>query len=112
MALNTQEQILIEQRVTNEAKSAVVAYLLWFFAGGLGGHRFYLGATGSAVTILVLSVLGVLTLIFGIGFVFLMVVGLWLLVDLFLIPGMVDRHRQDVRNRLASQMVVSGRIDG
>ncbi|WP_394002502.1 NINE protein [Xanthobacter versatilis] len=25
-------------------KSAVVAYLLWFFLGGLGGHRFYTSA--------------------------------------------------------------------
>ena len=34
MSISTQEQILIEQRVTNEAKSIGVAYLLWFFLGG------------------------------------------------------------------------------
>src|SRR5690349_1865524 len=43
MTLSTQEQMLIEQRVANEAKSTGLAYVLWFFLGGLGMHRFYLG---------------------------------------------------------------------
>ena len=62
MGLSTQEQILIEQRVMNEAKSAGAAYLLWFFLGTLGAHRFYLGKTGSGVAQLLLFVLGWLTL--------------------------------------------------
>ena len=42
MALSVQEKILVEQRVTNEAKSIVLAYLFWFFVP-LGVHRLYLG---------------------------------------------------------------------
>nr|WP_272213887.1 hypothetical protein [Marinicella sp. W31]MDC2879836.1 hypothetical protein [Marinicella sp. W31] len=34
MGLTTEEQILIEQRVTNGAKSAAAAYLLWFLSAG------------------------------------------------------------------------------
>lgn len=34
-----------------------VAYILWFFLGGLGGHRFYLGKTGSAVGLLILTLI-------------------------------------------------------
>ena len=30
-------------------KSVVVAYLLWFFFGWAGGHRFYAGKIGSGV---------------------------------------------------------------
>ena len=39
-----------------QKKSAVIAYLLWFFAGPVGAHRFYLGRTGSAVMLLILTV--------------------------------------------------------
>ncbi|MGH9807487.1 MAG: TM2 domain-containing protein, partial [Terriglobia bacterium] len=36
-------------------KTALVAYLLWFFVGIFGGHNFYLKRTGVAVTQLILS---------------------------------------------------------
>jgi len=82
-------------------KSAGVAYLLWFFTGGLGGHRFYLGRTGSAVAQLVLSILGwLLMLAAGVGLLFLAPLGVWLLVDLFLIPGVVASRNGDLMTRL------------
>ena len=37
-------------------KTAVTAYLLWFFVGLFGGHNFYLKRTGVAVTQLILSI--------------------------------------------------------
>ena len=57
-------------------KSTVVAYLLWFFLGGLGIHRFYLGRPISGIFYL-LTVGG-----FAIGWI----------IDLFLIPGMVRQE--------------------
>jgi TM2 domain-containing membrane protein YozV len=108
MPLSTQEQILIEQRVANEAKSTGAAYLLWFFLGGLGAHRFYLGRVGSGVVMFVLFVVGWITLVAGIGAIFLVVVGIWVLVDAFLIPGMVQGHKQAVRQALSMQSLVSG----
>lgn len=59
MDLSTAEQMLIEQRVTNDAKTSGVAYILWLFLGGLGAHRFYIGRPGSALAILALMILGV-----------------------------------------------------
>ena len=59
-------------------KSAGVAYLLWFLAGGFGGHRFYIGRTGSAVTQLLLSFFGWTTIWFlGFGLLFLIPLGIW-----------------------------------
>ena len=107
MGLSTQQQILIEQRVTNEAKSAGVAYLLWFFLGTLGVHRFYLGRKGSGLVRLHLTIVGWLTIVFVIGFFLLALMGIWLFVDLFLIPGMVMKQKDDVRARLTTQVLVT-----
>lgn len=89
MTLSTQQQILIEQRVTNEAKSIGAAYLLWFFLWFFSAHRFYLGRPGTAV-------LQILSYFILIGFI-------WLLVDAFLIPGMIQQQKDEVRRRLTSE---------
>ncbi|QIB36158.1 TM2 domain-containing protein [Ancylobacter pratisalsi] len=81
-------------------KSMGVAYLLWFFLGGMGGHRFYCGRTGSAVAQLMLTVFGLILAAVGVGLVLLVGVGLWVLVDAFLIPGWIAGHN----NLLAHQL--------
>ena len=71
-------------------KTALVAYLLWFFLGLLGGHNFYLKRTGVAVAQLILSItiVGILITFF------------WVLVDAFLISGWVRNQN----NLLAAQL--------
>ena len=69
-------------------KSIGLAYVLWFFFGQLGIHRFYLKRTGTGIVQLILGVLGWILSAFGIGFVLLGILWLWLLIDIFLIPGM------------------------
>jgi TM2 domain-containing membrane protein YozV len=71
-------------------KTALVAYILWFFLGLFGAHNFYLGRTGVAVAQLILS----LTIV---GMVITII---WALVDAFLIPGWVRRQN----NLLAAQL--------
>ena len=71
-------------------KTALVAYLLWFFLGWFGGHNFYLERTGVAVTQLILS-LTVVGLVITI---------IWVLVDAFLIPSWVRQQN----NLLAAQL--------
>lgn len=72
-------------------KSAGVAYLLLIFLGGFGAHRFYLGQTGTGVVQLMLGLLGWLTL-----FLTWIPLGIWLIVDLFLIPGNVRDHNMKI----------------
>ena len=62
-------------------KSKLAAGLLQIFLGGWGIGRFYLGSTSIAVTQLVLTVIGIVTSIILIGFVILIGVGIWALVD-------------------------------
>jgi TM2 domain-containing membrane protein YozV len=71
-------------------KTALVAYILWFFLGLFGGHNFYLKRTGVAVTqlILTLTIVGMVITI------------IWVLVDAFLIPGWVRNQN----NLLAVQL--------
>ncbi|MFD1914513.1 TM2 domain-containing protein [Halodurantibacterium flavum] len=109
MALTVQEQLLIEQRVTNNGKSMIVAYLLWIFTGWFGGHRFYLGKYLSAILLLILWGLGTLLTVIGVGFILLGIAGLWLLIDAFLIPAMVSTANDDLRARLIRDMQ-SGRF--
>jgi TM2 domain-containing membrane protein YozV len=91
--LTTQDKILIEQRIANEKPSTGTAYLLAIFLGWFGAHRFYLGRTGSAVTMLILTctIVGiVITLV-------------WHFVDLFLIPGMIRERVEQLRRDFTMQ---------
>ena len=83
----------LRQQLEFEAhkKSAGISYLLWFFLGGFGAHRFYLGQNGTAAAQLLLLLLGWLPIFIG-----WFVLGLWLFVDLFLIPGIVQRRNMDL----------------
>lgn len=84
---NTQAMMAYDAR----KKSIAVAYVLWFFLGGLGAHNFYLGRNGVAVTQLILMILGVLTAVLVVGLFLIGGVGIWVLIDAFIIPGTVER---------------------
>ncbi len=71
-------------------KTALVAYLLWFFVGFFGGHNFYLKRTGVAVAQLILSIT-----VFGA-----LITAIWILIDAFLIPGWIRNQN----NLLAQQL--------
>jgi TM2 domain-containing membrane protein YozV len=98
MALETTEQMLIEQRITNDSKNAVIAYLLWFFLWPFGAHRFYLARIGSAIVMLILSI----------TVVGLIVTFIWAIVDLFLIPGMIKEDREKLRQQLTMEALARG----
>ena len=82
-------------------KSALLAYILWFFLGFFGVHRMYLGRVGSGIAMLVLHGLSWLTYWILIGWFGFGILGLWWLIDALLIPGMTRSYN----NRLVDQLV-------
>lgn len=82
-----QEKQYVESHVQNNKKSMLIAYILWFFLGSLGVHRFYLGRVISGTLLLLLTALtswwtaGIPTVI-------------WLFIDAFLIIPMVNKSKR------------------
>ncbi|MHC5113700.1 MAG: TM2 domain-containing protein [Planctomycetota bacterium] len=89
-------------------KSTGVAYLLWFFLGCWGGHRFYLGRKGSGLGMAGLWLGSLVTTPIVIGFIGFLALFGWWIVDAFCIgkwiaeessphhvmetPGTADEH--------------------
>lgn len=84
----------------NQSKSTGLAFALWFMTGWLGGHRFYLGQTGTAITMLCIGLASIPLTFIIVGVVGWIVLSIWMLVDLFLIGGMVRQHNEQLITRL------------
>lgn len=86
----TQEKILIEQRLTNEGPSIVQAYVLWFSLGAFSAHRFHLGRAATAILQILLTCI--------------LIGCIWVVLDLFLIPGIVRAKQASLRARLTRNL--------
>ncbi|TPE49957.1 TM2 domain-containing protein [Amaricoccus solimangrovi] len=94
MALDASERIIIETRVASKAPSPTTSYILWLFIGIFSGHRFYLRRPGTAI-------LQILSYSILIGF-------FWWIVDAFLINGMIQKRRDEIRHRLMTEALARG----
>lgn len=86
--LTSEELQLLSSEMTKKQKSSGTTWLLWVFTGGLGGHRFYLGKTGTGVAML-LTIGGL---------------GIWTLIDLFLVSGMIRDTNEKIENEIISEI--------
>ena len=67
-------------------KSQVVAWILWIFTGGIGGHRYYLGDIGYAIA---------MTLLAWATF------GIWWIIEAFFINRRIRQKNRTLYNQLA-----------
>ncbi|HTQ12091.1 MAG TPA: TM2 domain-containing protein [Fimbriimonadaceae bacterium] len=65
-----------------DSQKLLITILLWFFLGHFGAHRFYLGHINTAVMMLGLEILGIVTACILIGYLFLFAVFVWWVIDL------------------------------
>jgi TM2 domain-containing membrane protein YozV len=86
--LTSEELQRLGSEMSKKQKSSGTAWILWVFAAGLGGHRFYLGKTGTAVAMLL--TLGGL--------------GVWSFIDLFLVNGMIKEANEKIENEILSEI--------
>ena len=86
--LTERELLILRQEVEQRKKSVVATWLLWLFLGFLGAHRFYMGKIGTGIVMLL--TLGVF--------------GIWWLVDIFLISGMIRTDEHKVQNQILEEI--------
>lgn len=75
MAINAEQMRLEEQK-----KNAVVAYVLWWFFGFFGAHRFYM-RKDKALVMLIITILSILTAVVVIGYIGLLAMFVWWIID-------------------------------
>jgi len=72
---------MTQENNNTTGKSALVGYLLWFFLGGFGAHRFYFGKTKSAIGMLCLTLGSAVLTVILIGFVGYLALFCWWVYD-------------------------------
>lgn len=109
--LPTDVQTLIEARLSNEKKSTAVSYLLWFFLGSFGAHHFYLGKPILGLGYLACAIIGVATAMVGVGYVFLALLIIGLIIDLFRIPSLIRKNLDKKREEYVDKYRRTGTIN-
>ena len=102
--LSDRELSLLSLEIGRRGKSLVLAYLLFFFVGGLGIHKFYVGNTKWGIAYLVLTLLGFITLPVYIGILFLLAVGVLCIIDLFTLPRQVERANEEAETSVIREI--------
>ncbi|TJY39894.1 TM2 domain-containing protein [Cohnella pontilimi] len=93
--MDARQLMLLESEVKSQGKNMFLAYVLWYFLGLLGGHRFYMQKKGSAVAMLILSIT-----VIG-----LIVTGIWIIVDAFLLHTWVKDHNRQLEYKLVHEIL-------
>ncbi|OYD06934.1 TM2 domain-containing protein [Paludifilum halophilum] len=100
--LDERQLAIANSELENQKKSVVLAYVLWFFLGAFGAHRYYAGKIASGLIFLGMTIVcwilaTIVTIItFGLlGWIFLLPITIWWIVDAFLLHGLI--HQANVK---------------
>lgn len=104
--LTTEEQLLIETRVQNETREPLIAWLLWFFLGHFGAHRFYMQKPYAGL-MLGLELIGWITSIILIGFIFIFAMFIWWIVDAFNLVQWINEDKIHTRKVILESFIAN-----
>ncbi|ALX50432.1 TM2 domain-containing protein [Lentibacillus amyloliquefaciens] len=93
-SMSTEELAVLEGEFEEAKKPKWVTYTLWFFLGGIGGHRFYVGDTGYAIAMLFLNWA---------------TFGIWSLIDVFLIGKRLRKKNAEIEMGLINKIKLFNR---
>jgi TM2 domain-containing membrane protein YozV len=88
VGLTTEQLLMVESEVKNKGKSKGIAYLLWFFLGSLGGHRFYTGDIGYGIGMFVVWIIS--------WFLAFIPIAIWVIIDAFLLSKRINDLNEKV----------------
>lgn len=94
--LTIEEQILLNQEVKMQSKNVIVAYIVWATTGIIGGHRYFMGKTGSAIAMTL-----IVLLTFGIGAI---ATATWAIVDAMYLYKWIQDEQQHNKEILLNKM--------
>lgn len=86
--LTAEQLAMVQSEVEAKGKSKGIMYLLWWFTGILGGHRYYLGDIGMGI--------GMTLTLGGLGF--------WALIDVFFIGKRLEKKNSDLEMSVIQQV--------
>ena len=105
--LDEKELLIYNAEIQKVRKSTGVAYLLYFFFGGIGAHKFYLGQPGWGC----MYILGAVSVLIGMGLPPVLVLALpWsiaLFIDLFTIPGQNRKLQEKEGDKIAQRLLAT-----
>ncbi|HJA73567.1 MAG TPA: NINE protein [Candidatus Limosilactobacillus faecipullorum] len=103
--LTDKELLIFGQEIELQKKNTIIAYVLWWFFGFMGGHRYYLGKIGSAIAMTLIFWLGIW--VFGIGAAITLI---WALVDVFMISSWLKEDQEQVENKVYNDLLTRRKI--
>jgi TM2 domain-containing membrane protein YozV len=87
--LSPEQLVLLQSEFDKKKKSKTIAYLLWFFTGAFGGHRFYAGDTIRGICML-LTLGGI---------------GIWALIDVFFIGSRIEEKNNGLESNILQDVL-------
>jgi len=108
--------VIFNAELERQSKGAVLAYVLWFFLGGLGVHNFYMGKVRWGLFYMGLTFIGWGLIIAGssvkpidgalasAGVLALIVLAILLLWDLITIPRQLKRRQESIKQELLNKL--------
>ncbi len=114
--LTWQQQRMLSDAVSSSERKLWKAYLIAIFLGGFGVHRFYLGRKWTAILMLVMNFVASIMIHEGTtqpenvpaeiaGSAILLALLLWIMIDLFLIPGMARKFNAGLEPELKKKLL-------
>ncbi|AJD93525.1 hypothetical protein JMA_42080 (plasmid) [Jeotgalibacillus malaysiensis] len=100
--LTTQELQILASETEKRKKSSGTAWILLLLLGSVGAHRFYLGHTGIGIAMVATWIVSWML----VWVTFLLPISIWILVELFLLSGLVKNENQKIEKEVIDKILL------